>query len=146
MDKQEDTKTDAAEPSRRWQFGLKSLLLLPVALGLLLGIFIALYPFSWITLPVLAFSLFATADSGIHWMEPRDLDAATMVFAINPPQGPGISSHHCDATWWRRPLGANVALADGSVRFLPMDTPGEQLRAMLTIAGGETAEEDEVKD
>ena len=31
-------------------------------------------------------------DSGIHWMEPRDMDAATMTMSVNPKSGVGISS------------------------------------------------------
>ncbi len=33
-------------------------------------------------------------DSGIHWMEPTDLDMSTMAMSINPPEGVGISSSH----------------------------------------------------
>ena len=69
-------------------------------------------------------------DSGIHWMEPRDLDFATASTTINQgPPGRMISSNH-------GPL-ANVAFADGSVRFLSDDTPGATVRAMLTVDGGE---------
>lgn len=70
------------------------------------------------------------ANSGIHWMEPRDLHVLQMAPGINPPAGQGISSNHSD--------GANVAFADGSARFLRNDTPLETLDAMLTIEGGET--------
>jgi prepilin-type processing-associated H-X9-DG protein len=69
-------------------------------------------------------------NSGIPWMEPRDLGFQQLPLAINPPSGKGISSGHKS--------GANVGLADGSVIFLPNDTPPETVRAMLTIAGGET--------
>lgn len=57
------------------------------------------------------------ADSGIHWMEPRDLPADQIPLAVNPQQGPGISSHH--------PGGAHLTFADGSVRFFPT-TPHPQ--------------------
>jgi len=70
------------------------------------------------------------ADSGIHWMEPRDLHVAQMAPGINPPAGQGISSNHRG--------GANVVFADGSVRFLRNDTPLEALEAMLRVDGGET--------
>lgn len=33
--------------------------------------------------------------------------------------------------------GFHVAFGDGSVRFLPMDTPEATLRAMITRNGGE---------
>jgi prepilin-type processing-associated H-X9-DG protein len=67
------------------------------------------------------------ANSGIHWMEPRDLHISQMPMAINPPRGQGISSEH--------PHGAHVAFADGSVRLLPDDTPPATLRAALTRNG-----------
>lgn len=70
------------------------------------------------------------ADSGIHWMEPRDLHVAQMPMAINPARGQGISSPH-----------AGVALAvyaDGHSQALTSNTPPEILPALLTIAGGET--------
>jgi prepilin-type processing-associated H-X9-DG protein len=68
-------------------------------------------------------------NSGIHWMEPRDLHVTQMPMAINPQQGQGISSAHKG--------GAEVSFADGSVRFLESTLPSETLRAMLTITGGE---------
>lgn len=83
------------------------------------------------------------ADSGIHWMEPRDLDAATMVMSVNSPRGTGISSLHRDPGWGGQRLGANAGLVDGSVRFLPTDTPEATVRALVTAAGGEPSEPDE---
>jgi prepilin-type processing-associated H-X9-DG protein len=76
--------------------------------------------------------LVEVADSGIHWMEPRDLDIDQMPLAINPPHvegnsGPCISSHH--------PGGANAAFADGSVRFLPNNLSPETLRSILNAFG-----------
>jgi prepilin-type processing-associated H-X9-DG protein len=68
-------------------------------------------------------------NSGIHWMEPRDLHVVQMAPGVNPKAGQGVSSNH--------PSGANVARADGSVGFLPEDTSADVLRAMLTIDGGE---------
>ncbi len=72
---------------------------------------------------------------GIHWMEPRDLDATQMPRQLNPKTGRGISSGH-------RGGGANFALADGSVRFLPDTTSPTELDARLTIAGGEPTTSD----
>jgi hypothetical protein len=73
--------------------------------------------------------------SGIHWMEPRDLDASQMPMTINARPAakgasPGISSGH--------PGVAQAARADGSVFAIDEDTPPATVRAMLTIAGGET--------
>ncbi len=79
------------------------------------------------------------SGSGIHWMEPRDLDAGQLALGINPQQGQGISSLHrcCRRSHW---AGVNAAMADGSVRFLPEDTAPKTLQAMATTGGGETIE------
>jgi hypothetical protein len=78
------------------------------------------------------------ANSGIHWMEPRDLDFATLPMVVNPPEGfLGISGNHVFK-------GANVAFADFSVRFLKEDLPAQTLRALLTIDGGEKVNLDEL--
>ena len=77
-------------------------------------------------------------NSGIHWMEPRDLDASQMPMTINAkPLG---SSATLDISSGHKGV-AQVAFADGSVRAIPEDTPPVTLRAMLTIAGGEKVEE-----
>jgi Protein of unknown function (DUF1559) len=68
-------------------------------------------------------------NSGIHWMEPRDLHVTQMPMVINPPRGQGISSAHVH--------GAQFGFADGSVRFLTDNLPPETLRGALTIEGGE---------
>ena len=66
----------------------------------------------------------------IHWMEPRDLEFDRMSFAINESQSPpGLSCRH--------PGGANSLLFDGAVRFLKQTLVAKQLRALLTVAGGE---------
>ena len=75
------------------------------------------------------------ADSGIHWMEPRDLHMVQMAPTINSTAGQGISSHH--------PGGANALSADGSVLFLPDNVLAEDLRAMLTRSGGERIDVEE---
>ena len=69
-------------------------------------------------------------NSGIHWMEPRDLDLATMPLTINGPTGPGMSSDH-----------PNVVLAlfvDGHTQAITKNTPKTIIQGLLTIAGGET--------
>ena len=77
------------------------------------------------------------ANSDIHWMEPRDLDISEMPLEVNPKNGRGISSLYPGSRFPRKPRGAQVALADGSVRFLPENTQPEELRAMLTGSGGD---------
>ncbi|MGL5098318.1 MAG: DUF1559 domain-containing protein [Planctomycetia bacterium] len=49
-------------------------------------------------------------DAGVPWMEPRDLDAATMTLGINVAKGTSISSRHGGF--------AHLLYADGSVRSL----------------------------
>lgn len=68
-------------------------------------------------------------NSGIHWMEPRDLDIRTMPLKINSNAGSGLGSNHAK--------GCNAACCDGSVHYLPDDMPAATLRALLTRDGGE---------
>ena len=74
------------------------------------------------------------ANSGIHWMEPRDLHILQMPPQINAPAGQGPSSNHKG--------GAQVLFADGFVRFLRNDLSAEDFKAMLTIDGGESVDVD----
>jgi prepilin-type processing-associated H-X9-DG protein len=60
---------------------------------------------------------------GIEWLEPRDLPYDQMVFTVNGPGGPSISSHHLQ--------GANVCMADGSVRLLSRSTSPGLLRELV---------------
>ncbi|NLE39494.1 MAG: DUF1559 domain-containing protein [Pirellulaceae bacterium] len=71
--------------------------------------------------------LVETKDSGIHWMEPRDLEYPPMPSQINAPSGGGISSHHGTS--------ALVLFADGSVEVVSNDA--ENVDALLTIDGGD---------
>jgi prepilin-type processing-associated H-X9-DG protein len=69
------------------------------------------------------------ANSGIHWMEPRDLHVLQMAPKINAKSGQGISSRHAG--------GAHVLFADGSVRYM-LDTLSEDVvRSLITVNGGE---------
>lgn len=70
------------------------------------------------------------ADSGIHWMEPRDFHVLQMNASINATAGQGISSKHAG--------GAHVGLADGTTRFVSPDWTPHTLKALFTISGGET--------
>ncbi|MGE3408814.1 MAG: DUF1559 domain-containing protein [Pirellulales bacterium] len=74
--------------------------------------------------------LVVEATSSANWMSPTDLDISQMSFAVNDTSRPAVGSPHEN--------GANVALGDGSVRFLtPEDTPPDALKAMITRGGGE---------
>jgi len=68
-------------------------------------------------------------QSGIHWMEPRDLDVLQMSTTVNAAGGQGISSPH--------PGGAHVLLGDGSARFLSDETSPEILRRLIERDDGE---------
>jgi prepilin-type processing-associated H-X9-DG protein len=63
-----------------------------------------------------------------RWTEPKDLDFQRLSFTINGPPG-DIGSRH--------PGGVQVALCDGSVRFLSKTTPPQTLRSMATKSGAE---------
>lgn len=68
-------------------------------------------------------------QSGIHWMEPRDLDVLQMSTTVNAAGSQGISSPH--------PGGAHVLLGDGSARFLSDETSPEILRRLIERDDGE---------
>lgn len=74
-----------------------------------------------------------TANSGIHWMEPRDLHVLQMATTINSPGGQGMSSKHEG--------GAQGLFADGAVRFFSEKLSAATLRALLTIDGNESITE-----
>jgi len=74
------------------------------------------------------------ANSGIHWMEPRDLDFSQLPMQINPPKGKGISSDH--------PNVALGAFADGHTQAMSSNTPPKIIRALLTAQGGEAIGDD----
>ena len=74
--------------------------------------------------------LVEVTSPSIHWMKPRDLRFDRMGFSINGLEETlGFSSKH--------PGGANALLGDGSVRFIKDRTSQDDLRALLTAAGGE---------
>jgi hypothetical protein len=69
------------------------------------------------------------ANSGIKWMEPRDLSFDQLDFHVNGPKGKSVSSLHAER--------ANVLMADACVKCLGNDLSPSTLRALLTINGGE---------
>ncbi len=70
------------------------------------------------------------ANVQIPWTKPEDLDVRTMASRIHDRDHPSISSNH--------PGGAVAAFGDGASRFLPGSINGMGLKALVTIAGGET--------
>ena len=86
------------------------------------------------------------AGSGIHWMEPRDLsfdDARTGVHSPGPAK---IASHHFirHGYFYHDEPGANVAMADGRIDFLPERTPKAALEALLTFDGQQPIDLDQL--
>lgn len=74
--------------------------------------------------------LVEAVQSGINWLEPRDLDARQISYQINSPdESTGIQSDH--------PGGVNALICDGAVRFLEDTTDPETVKALSTIDGGE---------
>ena len=68
-------------------------------------------------------------DSGIHWMEPRDLRFDEMSFKINDPDGRGLRSKH--------PGGVSVVTGDCVVHVLRLDIDPRVLKGLLTRNGRE---------
>jgi hypothetical protein len=66
-------------------------------------------------------------DSGIVWLEPRDLRIEQLVGGVNAADE--VSSNH--------PAGANVLTADGKVHFIAEGRSGGEVQALATKAGGE---------
>jgi hypothetical protein len=73
-----------------------------------------------------------TMQSGIHWMEPRDMSINDALRGVNAKPEPSISSRHYEQGGAASP-GAHVALTDGSARWLSVDTDPKVLRQMLEI-------------
>ena len=86
--------------------------------------------------------LVETANSGIHWMEPRDLVVPLPANILSakiqkPPSngnpGQGIVANHSGCTV--------VSFVDGHQSILELDSKPEDIKAVLTIDGGEDTSE-----
>ncbi len=74
--------------------------------------------------------LVEVADSGIHWMEPRDLRFESLAIVEDSANSPAVSSSH--------PRGPGVVFADKITAYrLRHPVRVETLRKLLTISGGE---------
>jgi prepilin-type processing-associated H-X9-DG protein len=69
------------------------------------------------------------AGSGISWMEPRDMTVDEAIAYITNPSATGQQHVH--------PGGVNVAMADGSVRFVSSSISPQVLQSMLTRDDGQ---------
>jgi hypothetical protein len=75
--------------------------------------------------------LVETHNSGVHWMEPRDLELGSCLTGMDGPLAgklPGTRSNHTN--------GGMVALVNGEVRFIGNDTPEAELEALLNVDDG----------
>lgn len=79
-----------------------------------------------------------TLSGSPFWTEPKDLQFDTMSFTIDNFSNDGLSSYH--------PNGANVCFADGAAFFVTKAISPNELRALLTIAGGEAVTRQELLD
>lgn len=70
----------------------------------------------------------------IYWNEPRDLPLDRMSLRLNDPSKPSISSPHTD--------GAIAVFADGHTQTLSNAIDPQVLKALLTIQGGESIEQE----
>lgn len=66
----------------------------------------------------------------VHRLEPKDMDFSTMSFKVNDSSKTGISSHHKH--------GPAVLFAACSVYRISPTTPEDNVRALITINGGES--------
>lgn len=69
------------------------------------------------------------AGTGVNWGEPKDLDASTLTYPLGTRGGSTPASHH--------PGGLNVAMCDGSVRFIAYAESPQTFNALITKAGAE---------
>jgi prepilin-type processing-associated H-X9-DG protein len=75
-------------------------------------------------------ALVECVNSGINWLEPRDLSFEQASRGVNPNGAkPSISSAH--------PGGANALFFDGSVHYLSDGLSADLLRGLLTANGHE---------
>ena len=72
------------------------------------------------------------------WTEPLDIEFDAMRFRIDDSENGEISGRHRG--------GVNAVFADGETFFLSNSVSADELRALLTIAGGEDVTRQELLD
>jgi hypothetical protein len=89
-------------------------------------------------------------DAGINWSEPRDLSLDALEAAGARPSTVTVSSKHGSGGsffyTYRYCSGANAALADGSVRYLPPDRLAPNLLPSYLRIGGYKEEDSDNND
>ncbi|HEX3869906.1 MAG TPA: hypothetical protein VHV77_05700, partial [Pirellulales bacterium] len=75
-------------------------------------------------------------NTGIQWMEPRDLSLDDLDKAFNVEAGKSMCSRHAH--------GANVTYVDTHCMFLHDTIKQKTLRALFTYDGGEVINDDDV--
>ncbi len=73
--------------------------------------------------------LVEVVNSGIEWMDPRDVDRTRLALGINSGSPGCCGSNHV--------AGVALGFADSNVQFMPDITTPEELHEMATIAGNE---------
>ncbi|MEA1951047.1 MAG: DUF1559 domain-containing protein [Planctomycetota bacterium] len=76
--------------------------------------------------------LVESSDTGIHWMEPRDLKFEDARIVEDDSTDIGIRSYHSGIV--------NVTFCDGIVKSISKDIDPKLLKALMTIDGGESVE------
>lgn len=89
--------------------------------------------------------LIEVENSGIHWMEPRDLPLASMNLKIGAAGGNSICGHSYRGSAFRAEWGGNVLFANRVVQFLHPGIPPQTVRALFTIDGGEKVRSEDLQ-
>lgn len=79
--------------------------------------------------------LVETHNSGIHWMEPRDISFDNCLIGIDGPRARSLPRGECN-----HPGGSVVSFVDGHVEFLEDSVSATKMRELLTIDDGAPAE------
>lgn len=82
------------------------------------------------------------ANSGVHWMEPKDLRLSAMSFTVGATGQAIRGPHGGTKRWFRKndPSYANASLVDGSVRTLSSETPPQAVKSLLIRDDGGPSE------
>lgn len=85
------------------------------------------------------------ADSQISWMEPTDTGYAEAIELLTSRDPHQRSGHMHRSFFYKWSTGRQVALADGSVKFLVQGIEADDTRRLLTVNDGELLEFDAIR-